>query len=215
MIKYIPLALAAAIAVPAYSGPAVATRLGLEHRRRHVGDAQQALTRSREVCPGATNKSSDPTKVMAYVKREGEKDIAVERHEFTCADKVRGLGTQWIGTEGAMDAAKKDWMERVRYDYGELFLDMNNSKGLRLPLRTRVDRRDSGPGDVPLRDRRPAVQGHHGGHEGRGEVSDCSSSMRGRPVPSVRLRVFGGRKPYGQSERFLPTSLATSRRRPP
>ena len=65
---------------------------------------------------------------MAYVKREGEKDIAVERHEFTCADKVRGLGTQWIGTEGAMDAAKKDWMERVRYDYGESFLDMNNAK---------------------------------------------------------------------------------------
>jgi hypothetical protein len=41
---------------------------------------------------------------------------------------VRGLGTQWIGTEGAMDAAKKDWMERVRYDYGESYLDMGNSK---------------------------------------------------------------------------------------
>ena len=39
-----------------------------------------------------------------------------------------GLGTQWIGTEGAMDAAKKDWMERVRYDYGESYLDMTNSK---------------------------------------------------------------------------------------
>jgi len=47
---------------------------------------------------------------------------------FKCEDKVRGLGTQWIGTEGAMDAAKKDWMERVRYDYGEAFLDMGNAK---------------------------------------------------------------------------------------
>ncbi len=27
-----------------------------------------------------------------------------------------------------MDAAKKDWMERVRYDYGESYLDMTNSK---------------------------------------------------------------------------------------
>jgi hypothetical protein len=71
---------------------------------------------------------SEPTKVMAYVKREGEKDVAKNDKEFTCVDKVRGLGTQWIGTEGAMDAARKDWMERVRYDYGESFIDMTNAK---------------------------------------------------------------------------------------
>ena len=129
MIKYIPLALAAAIAVPAYSGPAVATDWDWSIGDGTSDDAQQALARPREVRP-ALQQERQPsgTKVMAYVKREGEKDIAVERHEFTCADKVRGLGTQWIGTEGAMDAAKKDWMERVRYDYGESFLDMNNSK---------------------------------------------------------------------------------------
>jgi len=46
-----------------------------------------------------------------------------------CADKVRGLGTQWIGTQGALDAAKKDWMERVRYDLGESYLDLTNAKG--------------------------------------------------------------------------------------
>src|SRR5215207_2085856 len=118
MIKYIPLALAAAIAVPAYSGPAVATDWDWS-----IGDGTSATrnkrSRARVKYARRYNKASDPTKVMAYVKREGEKDIAVERHEFTCADKVRGLGTQWIGTEGAMDAAKKDWMERVRYDYGE------------------------------------------------------------------------------------------------
>ena len=129
MIKYIPLALAAAIAVPAYSGPAVATDWDWS-----IGDGTSATrnkrSRARVKYARRYNKSSEPsgTKVMAYVKREGEKDIAVERHEFTCADKVRGLGTQWIGTEGAMDAAKKDWMERVRYDYGKSFLDMNNSK---------------------------------------------------------------------------------------
>ena len=63
---------------------------------------------------------------MAYEKRE--KESRREDRGWQCADKVRGLGTQWIGTEGALDAAKKDWMERVRYDYGESFLDMGNAK---------------------------------------------------------------------------------------
>lgn len=128
MIKYISLALAAAIAVPAYSGPVFAT----DYWDWSIGDGSPTTRnkrkRARVKYAKRYNKGSDPTKVMAYVKRDGEKDIAVERHEFTCADKVRGLGTQWIGTEGAMDAAKKDWMERVRYDYGESFLDMSNSK---------------------------------------------------------------------------------------
>jgi hypothetical protein len=48
--------------------------------------------------------------------------------EVECRRPVRGLGTQWIGEEGALDAAKKDWMERVRYDHGESFLDMGNAK---------------------------------------------------------------------------------------
>ena len=131
MIKYIALALAAAIAVPAYSGPVVAT----DYWDWSIGDGNPTTRNKHSRARAkyarryqARARAEQPTKVMAYVKREGEKDIAVERHEFTCADKVRGLGTQWIGTEGAMDAAKKDWMERVRYDYGESFLDMNNSK---------------------------------------------------------------------------------------
>lgn len=41
---------------------------------------------------------------------------------------VRGLGTQWIGKEGALGAAKKDWMERVRFDLGEKYLDLDNAK---------------------------------------------------------------------------------------
>ncbi len=48
-----------------------------------------------------------------------------DRH---CEDKVQGLGTQWIGTEGAMDAARKDWMEKVRYTFGESFIDMKNAE---------------------------------------------------------------------------------------
>ena len=45
----------------------------------------------------------------------------------TCQPPVRGLGTQWVGNQGALDAAKKDWMERVRYDLGESYLDMANA----------------------------------------------------------------------------------------
>ena len=122
MIKQISLALAAIIAVPAYCGPVAAT----DYWDWNLGSGSPT-TRQKARAKYAKRyhkSSSSPTKVMAYVKRE---DVAAKQ-EVTCADKVRGLGTQWIGTEGALDAAKKDWMERVRYDYGESFLDMNNAK---------------------------------------------------------------------------------------
>lgn len=54
-------------------------------------------------------------------------DREEEPHGGKCLDPVRGLGTQWIGTEGALQAAQKDWMERVRYDHGESFIDMGNA----------------------------------------------------------------------------------------
>jgi hypothetical protein len=44
-----------------------------------------------------------------------------------CLTPVSGLGTQWIGLKGALDAARKDWMERVRYDHGESFVDMSHA----------------------------------------------------------------------------------------
>jgi hypothetical protein len=51
-----------------------------------------------------------------------------EVQERICKDKVRGLGTQWVGEAGALEAAKKDWMERVRYDLGESYLDLSNAE---------------------------------------------------------------------------------------
>ena len=53
---------------------------------------------------------------------------APEAPERICAGKVRGLGTQWVGEAGALEAAKKDWMERVRYDLGESYLDLSNAE---------------------------------------------------------------------------------------
>jgi hypothetical protein len=131
MIKHITFALvAAAIAVPTYCTPTFATDLDWDWSMGSGSPtARTRHHRARVKYARRHQKSEDATKVMAYVKREDGKDeIHAERREFSCAEKVRGLGTQWIGTEGALDAAKKDWMERVRYDYGESFLDMNNAK---------------------------------------------------------------------------------------
>ena len=46
-----------------------------------------------------------------------------------CLGPVRGVGTQWVGEQGALDTAKKDWMERVRFDHGETFLDLSHAEG--------------------------------------------------------------------------------------
>jgi Ni/Co efflux regulator RcnB len=53
-----------------------------------------------------------------------------DKRGVKCLDPVRGLGTQWIGQEGALEAAKKDWMEHVRYDKGETYVDMTVSRDL-------------------------------------------------------------------------------------
>jgi hypothetical protein len=122
MIRYIALAAALALAAPASasdlnwdwslgSGSATA---------KHRSAAQYAHRRHRH------RSSSSNTKVMAYVKREEQ--AKTEDDGFQCVEKVRGLGTQWIGTQGAMEAAKKDWMERVRYDHGESYVDMSNAR---------------------------------------------------------------------------------------
>jgi hypothetical protein len=48
-----------------------------------------------------------------------------------CVGPVRGVGTQWLGEDGAMDAATKDWRERVRYDLGEIFVDITHAEDFR------------------------------------------------------------------------------------
>ena len=117
MIRYLALAFTLLLAVPAFatdwdwdmgSNPSKARRAHARHVRhyyRHVN-------------------------IEADKDRDRDRDRRAERDErgWACLDKVRGLGTQWIGTEGALEAAKKDWMERVRYDHGESFIDMTNAK---------------------------------------------------------------------------------------
>jgi hypothetical protein len=114
MIRYITLALALTFAAPTFAsdldwdwalGTGSPTAKHRHARRHHHHD--------------------NSTKVMAYVKRDQYK---TEPDGYQCVEKVRGLGTQWIGTEGALQAAKKDWMERVRYDHGESYVDMANAR---------------------------------------------------------------------------------------
>ena len=61
-------------------------------------------------------------------KSSSESSERAERRDGrVCLDRVRGLGTQWIGEQGALDGAKKDWMERVRYYHGETYVDMSHA----------------------------------------------------------------------------------------
>lgn len=61
--------------------------------------------------------------------RAPELDNERGENGFHCLGPVRGLGTQWIGQAGALEAAKKDWMERVRFDHGERYIDFANARG--------------------------------------------------------------------------------------
>jgi len=128
MIRPVTLALAFVCAVPVVSIPVFSVPASASDDWDWTMGSGTPSARARARAKYARRHRSSPTKVMAYVKREDEIANAKDKTEFHCADKVRGVGTQWIGTEGALDTAKKDWMERVRYDYGESYLDMTNAK---------------------------------------------------------------------------------------
>jgi hypothetical protein len=126
MLRYVALALAAAFAMPAYAGSHWSWDIGsgeptASYRSKSYSRTPPRAARARH--------SARRARVMAYERRERDAHFDDDDdRDGQCTKKVRGLGTQWIGTEGAMDAAKKDWMERVRYDYGESYLDLTNAK---------------------------------------------------------------------------------------
>lgn len=115
MIRYFALAFALVLAVPAFAtdwdwdlstNPSRSRAHHVRHYYRHVNiEADNRGDRDRD-------------------RRDRERADA----GWLCLDKVRGLGTQWIGTEGALEAARKDWMERVRYDHGKSYIDMTNAR---------------------------------------------------------------------------------------
>ena len=89
MIKYVAFALAIVVALPACAGDwdwdmrsgsptASRGRVAYYHRRHHK------------------------PRVMAYERRSVERAERQDDDGGKCVDKVRGLGTQWIGTKGAL-----------------------------------------------------------------------------------------------------------------
>ncbi len=119
MIRYVALALAIV-----FAGPAMATDWDWD-----MGSGSPTARHHRARVHYRHRSHHEGPKVMAYEKRADDRDRdGKDERGGKCVDKVRGLGTQWIGTQGALDAAKKDWMERVRYDHGESYIDMTNAK---------------------------------------------------------------------------------------
>ena len=80
-------------------------------------------------CPKA-RRARRKTKAKVVIERSHEPTAWTPdgQQKHCLKELVRGLGTQWIGTEGALSAAKKDWMERVRYDHGETYLDLTHAE---------------------------------------------------------------------------------------
>ena len=58
--------------------------------------------------------------VMAYQKRYDTKP--------TCVWPIRVVGSQWATESGAEESAQKAYMERVRYELGESYMDLKNSR---------------------------------------------------------------------------------------
>ena len=116
MIRYLALAFALVLAVPAFATD-WDWDVGSDSSARHRARASHVRHYYKHVNIEAEK-----------VDRDRDRDHDRADAGWQCLDKVRGLGTQWIGTEGALDAARKDWMERVRYDHGESFIDMTNAK---------------------------------------------------------------------------------------
>jgi hypothetical protein len=92
------------------------------HYRQHVSDIDRErvrLYREAEI---------DAERRAEHREERHDEHAFDDERGFRCQEPVRGVGTEWIGQEGALKTARKDWMERVRYDHGERFIDMTNDR---------------------------------------------------------------------------------------
>ena len=130
MHRLLALAFAACFIVPVHA----------EHWDWEIGYKRPGFVHHRHRSPHYVGEI-DRERVRLYREAEFEADRRAEHREerrdehafeddrgFRCQELVRGVGTEWIGQEGALKAARKDWMERVRYDHGERFIDMTNDR---------------------------------------------------------------------------------------
>jgi hypothetical protein len=122
--------LAAFAILAAVANPARATDWDWPHSEWGAPRAPVQKARARRNNRRAQS-SYERERIRGFRNREYELSVEDEpdwKPVGECAYKIRGLGTQWIGEEGALEAAKKDWMEKVRYDLGESFLDLKNAR---------------------------------------------------------------------------------------
>jgi hypothetical protein len=63
--------------------------------------------------------------VRLYRPDEGPRD----RKRFKCLERVTVVGSQWAGESGAEESAQKAFMEQVRWNDGESFMDIKNAEG--------------------------------------------------------------------------------------
>lgn len=54
-----------------------------------------------------------------------------DEYAWRCLPPMQGIGTQWPTRSGALEAAEKDWMETVRWKFGERYMDINHAVGYR------------------------------------------------------------------------------------
>jgi hypothetical protein len=68
----------------------------------------------------ARRRKDKSTRVYGYTQRK----------KLKCLGRVRAVGSQWVGEEGAKNSAIKAWREIVRFDSGEKFSDWTNAKSI-------------------------------------------------------------------------------------
>lgn len=50
--------------------------------------------------------------------------------EAQCFERIKVVGSQWVGESGAYDSAVKAAKERIRWEYGEMAIDERNWKNI-------------------------------------------------------------------------------------
>jgi hypothetical protein len=57
------------------------------------------------------------------------RDDEKPKRPMQCLERVTVVGSQWAGEEGAEESAQKAWMEQVRWNDGEAWMDIKNVEG--------------------------------------------------------------------------------------
>lgn len=77
----------------------------------------------------AKPKPRPKSKPKPYAYRAPPKDLALASEQITrCLAPVRVVGSQDVRESAAEESAKKAWMERVRFESGEMFQDIGNAQ---------------------------------------------------------------------------------------